>query len=164
MIHANNFESLNIFGRYAYALVCIERLCQNWKIKDSFVLVLLNTHWALIERNTSYDEWLEETSVYTNLSPERLALQLDEKSLSSNQIQSLYHVIYELRELVDTDMYCQPESFRSMRHLMNVVNILLHWNIQLPSLESFAKATYPPEKFGYYGPYKRQDFFVQGYE
>ena len=160
MIHADNFEPLNIFGRYTYALVCIERLCQNWDVTDSFVLALLDAHWALMEINTSYDKWLEETSTYANLSPERLASQLEKTPLSSNQIQSLYHAIYELRELVDTDMYCQPESFRSMRHLMNVVNILLHWNIQPPSLESFAKATYLPGKFGYYGPYKRQDFFI----
>jgi hypothetical protein len=166
-MHAHDLEPLNVRGRYAFALTCIERLCNHWGATDPFISELIDVHWTLVAASLLSDgrkghDWFEETSAYDKRTPAELAACLNKARLSAEQIQALHHAVYELRMLAGDDMYCEPESFRSLIHVLNVVGILLRWGVELPALGPFRKAGYPPGKFGYYGPYCRADFLDVG--
>jgi hypothetical protein len=153
MIQAHDLEPLSIIGRYAFSLSCIEQLCQAWDIHDPFVWDMIDTHWTLTTKlllndgRTGYN-WWDETDDFAPPTPVLLGSRIGSSFLSSDQIQSLFHGIYELRMLASADMYCQPESYRSMTHALNIVGILNRWGVKLPSLDPFRKASYPPEEFG----------------
>jgi len=150
----HDFERLNIIGRYAYALTCVEQLCRAWGVIDPFVWELIDVHWTLTGKQLLSDgrrhyDWFAETRTHALRTPDDLAACLESQSLSGDQVQTLHHAVEELRLLGGSGMFCMPESYTSMSHLLNVVGMLVRWGVPLPSLEPFKKADYPPGEFGY---------------
>ena len=167
-MHASDLEPLNIFERYAFALACIERLCDTWGVsEDPFVVEMIAAHWTLVGRHLlagllpdgTRTSWWTEMREYA-LRPDELEVRLQPGSLSLDQVHSLYHALSELRRLPSRDMNAKPQVHGSAVHALNIVGILMRWGIEAPPLTMFRIEGYPPGKFGYgTRTYVRADFF-----
>ncbi len=151
---ALSLEPLNIVERYAFALACIERLCQSWAVTSPYLTRLIEAHWTLTTQRVLADsrneyDWFDETREFAPDTPDELADRLGPGVLSVIQAQALHHAVDELRGLASEDMYASPQSYLSMGHTLNVIGILLRWGVEPPSLERFRKEGYPPGEFGY---------------
>jgi len=130
-----------------------------WEVTDPFLLESIHAHWSYTS-TSPLTSWFDETERFCPRTPQELASQLPGTHLSSDQIQSLHHVLTEIRQLGGTDMYVKPESCNTIPHTLNVVGVLLRWGVPLPRLQPFARSKWS-ERSGWGQPVPRS-FFHDG--
>jgi hypothetical protein len=139
MVHASDLRPLSITGRYAYALACIEQLCDAWDITDPFVWAEIDAHWQATEIKVAC-HWFDKHPVPR--SPEEFRSRLRGETLSEDQVQALHHAFHEARMVCCGSCYAAPNEVQSMQSVLNVVGVLVRWGLKLPSLGRFHHATW----------------------
>jgi hypothetical protein len=157
MVHASDLRSLSITGRYAYALACVERLCRAWNVDGAFVLAEIDAHWQLTEMKLGC-HWLDKHPFPQ--CPGELEALLVGRQLTGDQVQALHHAFVEARYVYGGSCYCAANDDQSMRSVLNVVGVLVRWDIELPPFARFRHASWSGDfgSEGYGDPFNRASF------
>jgi hypothetical protein len=136
-VHDSDLRQLSKNGRYAYALACVERLCDAWGVADPLVRGAVAAQWRAMEAQWPC-LWLEEYPLPRDV-PE-FAASVGADTLSADQVQSLHHALDEARAVIGRSCYAAVSDTWSMQSVLNVVGILARWGVEPPSLAGFRHA------------------------
>ncbi len=139
MAHASTFRELSIRGRYAFALVCVQRLCDSFGLGDGFVRQEIEAHWDMLAERYGchwfdshpYPEQYED--FVSHAGPGRI---------DDDQMQSLFHALSATRWVICGSCYAALSDIGSMCSLLEVVGVLCRWGVPLPDLDRFRFATW----------------------
>lgn len=132
-------ELISITGRFAFGVTCLERLCEEWQIKNQQINELIELLWTF---TSSDDLSVWDKHVYDAL-PEyiyEIPIKFGYEFLHKDKKKILTDVILEIIEIGMANSYGGFKSEYTMVHTLNVINLLETNNIALPDLKPFQKS------------------------
>jgi hypothetical protein len=154
MVHDSDLRTLSKNGRFAYALACVERLCDAWGVFEGKVRAGVAAQWLAMEAKWPC-LWLEGHRLPREVAD--FAAGLGGASLSADQVQSLHHALWEAQAVIGRSCYEAVSDVYSMQSVLNVVGILARWGVEPPPVSAFRHANWTGE-FGHGGRFTRESF------
>jgi hypothetical protein len=164
MLHASDFESISIRGRFAFALACLEALAAKWNVGGDYFGQLLALLWEFTSRpmlaSKRDGDWWRDFGALRGGKWDDLVgrIKADNPGLSSDQLHAIRHACEELYRLGGTDMYAQPQVWNSIPATLNVAGILIRWGVPLPALAPFARSRWDEHQA--FGATRTREFFM----
>ena len=154
MVHDSDLRALSKNGRFAYALACVERLCDAWGIPEGEACAEVTAQWLAMEAEWPC-LWLDGHRLPREVA--EFAAELGDTSLSADQVQSLHHALCEARAVIGRSCYAAVSDIYSMQSVLNVVGILARWGVEPPLVSAFRHANWAGE-FGHGQRFTRESF------
>jgi hypothetical protein len=133
------FEPVSIIGRFAFGVICLEKLCQEWKVKSQQINELIEFLWTFTSSH-GLDTWescINDTLPdYKNEVPIKFGFDF----LDKDKQETLTDTILEVIEIAGANLYGAFKSEYTMVHTLKVASLLETYNIELPDLKPFAKS------------------------
>src|SRR5437763_741894 len=126
MVHASDLRPLSVRGRYAYALACVERLCEAWEIDDPFIRDEVEAHWNVLDARLGC-HWFDAHPFPRDEAELRAAMR--GPAPPDDRLESLYHAFDEARQVFCGSCYAAASDGGSMRAALNVVGVLARWGV-----------------------------------
>lgn len=133
------FEPISITGRFAFGVTCLERLCEEWQVKNQKMNELIELMWTF---TSSDDLSVWDRHIYEVLPDYKYEVptKLGYEFLHKDRKKILTDVILEVVEIGMANSYGGFESEYTMRPTIKVANLLEANNIELPDLNPFKKS------------------------
>ncbi len=138
-MHDSDLRPLSKNGRYAYALACVERLCDAWGLADPFVRGTVAAQWQAMEAEWPC-LWLNEHRLPLEVAD--FAAKLSFGAFSPDQVQSLHHALRERQDVIGRSCYAAVSDTASMQSVLNVVGILARCGVEPPAVGGFLHASW----------------------
>ncbi|WP_315121169.1 hypothetical protein [uncultured Clostridium sp.] len=131
-----DFNNISIRGRFVFAVECLLKVINKFHIVTNFDTFVDN----LLEFTNCSKMELWETKIIIllpeELNNDTLSYDLDyDEDIGEEEQQLLTEVFLEVLNVGRANLYKSFESDITLRHVMNIVNLLNENNIELPSID-----------------------------